>query len=450
MAYRANKGYIGFSKSVNAHFVEEEGKRPYTRITKQWLSDAGIKQPVGFIKYLIRTGFLTSDEWHHTSKIFNETYYYDAKDLAQQINTLIKEKRLQPLLETYKQYPTAKDAILKGLSLTESSIGQVDIWRAFTLDNLQKHLDGNIDILDIPELFGENCTLYVHDEGLYTQTPTRAIYANKAMEQAGYLSQITGDPVKEGELFTIIYGKFIIMGYDPQTGETQSLEPDTLKKIKQYFTDISPQFSGIKERNHLLQLNRQPITQEQALNIIEKNINAVMVYDFVYRDLSNIDLSNHDLRGIRFTGTNLTGANLAEITYHNNNFEYANLTNCNLTNAKLRNVQFQNTNLTGSNLSNSDLTGANLQGANLTGTNFTNACLDDVNFDNIDFTNCNLNGAYILTNSGEKQLVTDILTKKGIPHQQSTPTLKTVTQEAIHSAQTQPETTTNHRKENNR
>lgn len=434
------RGYIGASKSVNAMLAEEEGKRPLTKITKQWLTDAGIDLNVSFVKYLIRTGFLIPAEWHHTSKFYNETDYYDAENLAEQINNLSEEGRIEPLLETYQHYPNPRDAQVNGLLIDADRVGEVAIWRAFALNNLQMHLGGHIDVLNIPELFGENNSIYVLDEGLYTDAPTRAIYANKAMERAGYLSQVTGQPIKEGELFTVIYGRFIILGYDPTTGTDENLPQQAVKNIRDYFTTTSPELSGIKEINHLRHLNQIPITQEQALNIIEKNINAVMVYDFVYRDLSNIDLSNHDLRGIRFTGTNLTNATLTGITYSHNNFEYANLTGATLTNANLRGVHFENANLSGANLSHSNLTGAFLKGANLTGTNFTNACLDDINFDNIDFTNCHLDGAYTLTYSGEKRLVTDILTKKGIPYQKSM-SLQETAREAREAANTLNEPT---------
>lgn len=191
------RGYIGASKSVNAMLAEEEGKRPLTKITKQWLTDAGIDLNVSFVKYLIRTGFLTPAEWHHTSKFYNETDYYDAENLAEQVNNLSEEGRIEPLLETYQRYPNPHDAQVNGLLIDVDRVGEVAIWRAFALNNLQMHLGGHIDVLNIPELFGENNSIYVLDEGLYTDAPTRAILTKKGIPYQSMSLQETAREARE-------------------------------------------------------------------------------------------------------------------------------------------------------------------------------------------------------------------------------------------------------------
>ena len=64
-------GYAGYSKSNNAIDAEHEGKYPATVCAKR------LHVSVEAIRAI-----LTPCEWHHTSKWFNETDYYDIQDLA--------------------------------------------------------------------------------------------------------------------------------------------------------------------------------------------------------------------------------------------------------------------------------------------------------------------------------------------------------------------------------
>ena len=60
------KGYVGFSRSVRAAQAEGEGLYPASVAAKLLgVSAAAIRE------------FLCSDEWHHTSKYYNATDYYD-------------------------------------------------------------------------------------------------------------------------------------------------------------------------------------------------------------------------------------------------------------------------------------------------------------------------------------------------------------------------------------
>lgn len=62
-------GYNGFSKSNNAIEAESFGKYPATKAAPM------LGVPVGFLK-----DHGPSNEWHHTSKHFNCTPYYDLED----------------------------------------------------------------------------------------------------------------------------------------------------------------------------------------------------------------------------------------------------------------------------------------------------------------------------------------------------------------------------------
>ncbi|ATI44270.1 hypothetical protein CO725_01030 [Vibrio parahaemolyticus] len=64
------KGYDGYSKSINAIEAEDSGKFPLTEIKKRTkLQSETIKE------------FFTPCEWHHTSKQYNKTHYYDLSEI---------------------------------------------------------------------------------------------------------------------------------------------------------------------------------------------------------------------------------------------------------------------------------------------------------------------------------------------------------------------------------
>jgi hypothetical protein len=70
-------GYSGFSKSNNAVYAEENDRFPATKLGKiLGISPAAIK------------AVLTPCEWHHTSKHYNKTNYYDLEEANEKIDQL--------------------------------------------------------------------------------------------------------------------------------------------------------------------------------------------------------------------------------------------------------------------------------------------------------------------------------------------------------------------------
>ncbi|MCR0235694.1 DUF3846 domain-containing protein, partial [[Clostridium] innocuum] len=105
---------------------------------------------------------------------------------------------------------------------------------------------GNIEPFDV--IFGEGISLYVNEEGLFTCPPNRAVYATKGMEEAGYLSMMDySSPVKEGELYSILCGDLVAVGFDFETGENRDLSVDEMSRVADYFTEVSKPGSGIEE-----------------------------------------------------------------------------------------------------------------------------------------------------------------------------------------------------------
>lgn len=115
-----------------------------------------------------------------------------------------------------------------------------------SLRDLQKLVGGNIDVFDA--IFGEDISVYVNDEGLFTCPPNRAVYATREMAEAGYLSQVDySRSVREGELYTILFGDLVAVGFDPETGYNRDLTDAEMQAVSRYFTEVSAPGSGLRE-----------------------------------------------------------------------------------------------------------------------------------------------------------------------------------------------------------
>lgn len=114
-----------------------------------------------------------------------------------------------------------------------------------TLKSLQALVGGNIETFDIA--FGEEVSLYVNEEGLFTCPPNRAIFATEEMAKAGYLSQLDYSKVVEmGDFYTVLNGDIVAVGFDPETGDSRSLTDGETARVEEYFTVISRPGSGAK------------------------------------------------------------------------------------------------------------------------------------------------------------------------------------------------------------
>lgn len=115
-----------------------------------------------------------------------------------------------------------------------------------TLSSLQALVGGYVEPFDV--VFGDDITLYVNEDGLSTCAPNRAIYATKGMEEVGYLSQMDySTVVREGDLYGILFGDIVAVGFDPETGDNRSLTADEMTQVEEYFTKTSANGSGLVE-----------------------------------------------------------------------------------------------------------------------------------------------------------------------------------------------------------
>ncbi len=112
-----------------------------------------------------------------------------------------------------------------------------------TYRQLQEYVGGYLDVL--AGLLGEGVDLYVNDEGVSTCRPNRALYATGPMEEAGYLSQMDfRTVVREGDLYTVLFGDIVAVGLDPEDGGSRGLTDAELAFVTDYFASTSGPLSG--------------------------------------------------------------------------------------------------------------------------------------------------------------------------------------------------------------
>lgn len=139
---------------------------------------------------------------------------------------------------------------MKGVLIpTDGAPRPIDIQKdsdGSALSSLQQLVGGNIEAF--PVIFGDDICVYVNEEGLYNCPPNRAVYATQGMEEAGYISQLDyAHAVREGELYTVLFGDLVAVGYDPETGEDRDLTDCEVQTVSDYFTKVSAPGSGYRE-----------------------------------------------------------------------------------------------------------------------------------------------------------------------------------------------------------
>lgn len=110
------------------------------------------------------------------------------------------------------------------------------------LEDLRRLVGGAIDAMGW--VFGEELSLYVNDEGKFTCAPNRAIYAT-ADDEGSVLWD--GTVVHEGDLLDIVFGDFVAVGFDSETGEDRDLTEGEARKVMERFGTAESIASGLAE-----------------------------------------------------------------------------------------------------------------------------------------------------------------------------------------------------------
>lgn len=136
--------------------------------------------------------------------------------------------------------PVGREPELKALESDESG--------SF-LKALQGCVGGPIEPLSW--LFDDAPAGYCNEEGALGATfldANRAVYATKAMEDAGFLSQLDfATPVREGDLYAIVFGDMVFCGLDPDTGESRDIAPEECERVRERFGSAGSIDSGASE-----------------------------------------------------------------------------------------------------------------------------------------------------------------------------------------------------------
>lgn len=120
-------------------------------------------------------------------------------------------------------------------------------------DSFLKALQGCVGgpIEPLSWLFDDAPAGYCNEEGALGATfldANRAVYATKAMEDAGFLSQLDfATPVREGDLYAIVFGDMVFCGFDPEAGESRDIAPEECERVRERFGGAGSIDSGASE-----------------------------------------------------------------------------------------------------------------------------------------------------------------------------------------------------------
>lgn len=110
------------------------------------------------------------------------------------------------------------------------------------LKDLQSAVGGNIELCSW--VFNDRPVVYVNEEGKFTCPPNRAVYATAEDEGA---IKWDGSTVKRGELLEILFGDFVCIGYDPETGEDRDVTEEEIMRVRERFESLRSIDSGLLE-----------------------------------------------------------------------------------------------------------------------------------------------------------------------------------------------------------
>lgn len=141
------------------------------------------------------------------------------------------------------------------------------------LSALQGLVGGPIGAFD--PLFGEEPLLYVNEEGLLNGSfPNRAVYASREMEEDGYLSQVDHrSVVREGELYTILFGTFVAVGYG-EDGELRDVTDEEIGRVEEEFGGDLSIKSGIEEVLKIAIMSPKLASRDQGRSLSDEAARA--------------------------------------------------------------------------------------------------------------------------------------------------------------------------------
>ena len=110
------------------------------------------------------------------------------------------------------------------------------------LEGLQRAVGGSVQSCDW--IFGDRPAVYVSESGKFFKEPNRAIYATDADNGS---KRWDGSIIKSGDLLDILYGDFVCIGFECETGEDRDITQEEAEKVMKRFGTNESIDSGIVE-----------------------------------------------------------------------------------------------------------------------------------------------------------------------------------------------------------
>lgn len=110
---------------------------------------------------------------------------------------------------------------------------------------------------------GDAVSVYVNADGRAACPANRAIWATQEMADEGCESPLTGQAVEAGYPADVLYGDFVIVGYDPYEGMECSLSDSECEDVKAMFSGRSGPHSGVSALGYMECMKPDPKLREQ-------------------------------------------------------------------------------------------------------------------------------------------------------------------------------------------
>lgn len=110
---------------------------------------------------------------------------------------------------------------------------------------------------------GDAVCVYVNADGCSACPANRAVWATQEMANEGRKSPFTGNVVAAGEVADVIYGDFVIVGYDPYEGTECSLTDDECRDAIDLFSGRGGPYSGVSALGYIESMKQGSRRREQ-------------------------------------------------------------------------------------------------------------------------------------------------------------------------------------------
>lgn len=110
---------------------------------------------------------------------------------------------------------------------------------------------------------GDAVCVYVNAEGRVAWPANRAIWATQEMADEDLQSPFTGQTVVAGDPADVLYGDFVVVGYDPYEGTECSLSDKEAQDVVDLFSGRGGPYSGVSALGYMECMKPDPKLREQ-------------------------------------------------------------------------------------------------------------------------------------------------------------------------------------------